>query len=86
MDRQAFLADIENLPWRDPFGVQVLIKGQDDECFGLWMFRQGRLREVSLLGVRRRGCKSETLAPGEIGYLTRKAETQKEKKRARGAT
>src|ERR1043166_4269779 len=30
MNRQAFLADIESLPWRDPFGVQVLVRGQDD--------------------------------------------------------
>jgi hypothetical protein len=76
-NRKAFLDDLQELPWENPAGVQVLIEGQDDDCWGLWMFTDGRLQEVSLPCVIRRSGKSETLEGGqwiqiETGCLERK--------------
>ncbi|MFB8270110.1 hypothetical protein ACFC96_26380 [Streptomyces sp. NPDC055955] len=42
------LAHLEALPWPRPETVQVLIGGEDDDCFGLWMMYGGRLIEVPL--------------------------------------
>ncbi len=28
--------------------VQVLLRDQDDDCFGLWMFQEDRLVEVTI--------------------------------------
>ncbi|MFJ9523447.1 hypothetical protein ACIRPK_35070 [Kitasatospora sp. NPDC101801] len=33
--------------------MQVLIHDEEDDCFGLWMMRDGVLTEVSLPGHRR---------------------------------
>jgi hypothetical protein len=53
LNRPALLHDLAAAPWRDPLTVQVLIKGQDDDCWGIWMFSDGDLREVALPGVVR---------------------------------
>lgn len=42
------LGHLEALPWPTPHSVQVLVRDQDDDCFGLWMIYDGRLTEVSL--------------------------------------
>jgi len=46
--RKGLLRDLEALPWPYPLTVQILLRDQDDDCFGLWMFQEGRLVEVSL--------------------------------------
>ncbi|MEU6090895.1 hypothetical protein ABZ865_29705 [Streptomyces sp. NPDC047085] len=46
--RSGLLKDLESLPWPHPGGVQVLIRDQDDDCFGLWMLYDGKLVEVPL--------------------------------------
>ncbi|MFC8534677.1 hypothetical protein ACFUJY_12065 [Streptomyces sp. NPDC057249] len=46
--RKGLLRHLESLPWPDPLTVQVLLRDQDDDCFGLWMFQEGRLVEVAL--------------------------------------
>ncbi|MFD5535961.1 hypothetical protein ACFWI0_31605, partial [[Kitasatospora] papulosa] len=40
--RQGLLKHLESLPWPHPHTVQVLLRDQDDDCFGLWMFQEGR--------------------------------------------
>jgi hypothetical protein len=75
-NRKAFLDDLQKLPWENSGGLQVLIKGQDDDCWGLWMFTSGRLQEVPLPVIRHSG-KSETWEAGqwiqiEKGNLERK--------------
>jgi hypothetical protein len=34
---RGLLPYLESLPWPDPYSVQVLIRDEEDECFGLWM-------------------------------------------------
>ncbi|MFF8401080.1 hypothetical protein ACF06P_05525 [Streptomyces sp. NPDC015684] len=46
--RSGLLADLEALSWPNPLRVQVLIRDQDDDCFGLWMFHDDKLVEVPL--------------------------------------
>jgi len=53
LNRPALLRDLAALPWEEPGGVQVLINGQDDDCFGLWMFQGPDLVEVPLPGLTR---------------------------------
>ena len=47
-DRQPLLDALEALPWEDQLSVQVLIRSQEDDCWGLWMFVDGRLQELQL--------------------------------------
>ncbi|WP_406401593.1 hypothetical protein OH805_21180 [Streptomyces sp. NBC_00879] len=47
------LAHLESLPWPNPHSVQVLVRDEDDDCFGLWMIYDGRLTEVPLPRTRR---------------------------------
>ncbi|MFC9394191.1 hypothetical protein ACFTWS_13665 [Streptomyces sp. NPDC057027] len=47
------LSHLESLPWPDPFSVQVLVRDEEDDCFGLWMLYDGRLSEVPLPHTRR---------------------------------
>lgn len=54
LDRAAFLAALEELPWPCPHSVQVLIQGEEDNCFGLWMMYDGRLRPIDLPRTERR--------------------------------
>ncbi|MFD8087038.1 hypothetical protein ACFV4F_35710 [Kitasatospora sp. NPDC059722] len=44
---------MESLPWKAPESVQVLIRDEEDDCFGLWMIRDGRLTEIPVPGHRR---------------------------------
>lgn len=53
LNRPALLADLERLPWSCPHAVQVLLREEEDDCFGLWTFIDGRLREVPLPLTRR---------------------------------
>jgi hypothetical protein len=53
LNRPALLRDLAALPWEHPNQVQVLINGQDDDCWGLWMITDGRLQEVPLPGAVR---------------------------------
>ncbi len=46
--RKGLLRHLESLPWPHPHSVQVLLRDQDDDCFGLWMFHEGRLVEVTI--------------------------------------
>ncbi|MFH8612905.1 hypothetical protein ACH4D5_36085 [Streptomyces sp. NPDC018029] len=52
------LPHLESLPWPDPYSVQVLVRDEEDDCFGLWMLHDGKLTEVSLPHTSRH------LAPG----------------------
>ncbi|MFI8438652.1 hypothetical protein ACIGJO_33970 [Streptomyces sp. NPDC079020] len=51
--RYGVLKDLESLPWNNPECVQVMLHDEDDDCFGLWMFRDGSLVEVEIPGTRR---------------------------------
>lgn len=42
------LAFLQSMSWPRPETVQVLIHDEEDDCFGLWMFTDGRLSEVPL--------------------------------------
>ncbi|EHR51125.1 hypothetical protein SacmaDRAFT_2887 [Saccharomonospora marina XMU15] len=55
---RGLLVHLESLPWPDPYSVQVLLRDEEDDCFGLWMLYDGRLTEVPLPHTSRR------LAPG----------------------
>ncbi|MFE5509688.1 hypothetical protein ACFQ9J_03595 [Streptomyces sp. NPDC056529] len=46
--RQGLLGHLESLPWPHPHTVQVLLRDQDDDCFGLWMLQEDRLVEVTI--------------------------------------
>ncbi|MFF0276988.1 MULTISPECIES: hypothetical protein [unclassified Streptomyces] len=46
--RRGLLKHLESLAWPNPHTVQVLLRDQDDDCFGLWMFQEGRLVEVTI--------------------------------------
>ncbi|MEU5233726.1 hypothetical protein AB0G82_31285 [Streptomyces anulatus] len=37
--RRGVLEDLESLPWNEPACVQVMLHDEDDDLFGLWMFR-----------------------------------------------
>ncbi len=76
LNRPALLADLESLPWEDPAGLQVLINWNDEETFGLWMFKEGRLREVPLPGWTRRAYSTSGSTPKgwqtiQIGFLAK---------------
>jgi hypothetical protein len=45
---RGLLAHLESLPWPDPYSVQVLVRDEEDDCFGLWMLYDGALTEVPL--------------------------------------
>ncbi|MEU8943021.1 MULTISPECIES: hypothetical protein [Streptomyces] len=47
------LRDLESLPWNEPACVQVMLHDEDDDLFGLWMFRGGALAEVEIPGTQR---------------------------------
>ncbi|MFB7718169.1 hypothetical protein [Nocardia sp. NPDC056100] len=42
------LSYLEALPWPRPDSVQVLVRDEEDDCFGLWMIYDGKLTEVPL--------------------------------------
>jgi hypothetical protein len=51
--RAGLLKLLESLPWPYPGTVQVLLRDQDDDCFGLWMFQDGKLVEVAISRTQR---------------------------------
>ncbi|MFJ1651046.1 hypothetical protein ACIOC2_06385 [Streptomyces sp. NPDC088337] len=51
--RSGLLRHLESLAWPCPASVQVLIHDEEDDCFGLWMMRDGVLAEVPIPGHRR---------------------------------
>ncbi|WP_436848765.1 hypothetical protein [Streptomyces asoensis] len=51
--RKGLLKHLESLPWPRPETVQVLLRDQDDDCFGLWMFHGDRLVEVPIARTER---------------------------------
>ncbi|MFD8749763.1 hypothetical protein ACFV0O_02060 [Kitasatospora sp. NPDC059577] len=51
--RSGLLRHLESLAWPHPASVQVLIHDEEDDCFGLWMMREGVLTEVPLPGHKR---------------------------------
>ncbi|MFB6805104.1 hypothetical protein ACFCWL_00005, partial [Streptomyces sp. NPDC056387] len=61
---------LESLPWNEPACVQVTLHDQDDDPFGLWMFRDGVLAWVGeRTGTRRstyrtRGCPGDPAQAG----------------------
>jgi hypothetical protein len=77
LNRPALLAELQELPWESRDSVQVLILGQDDDCWGLWMFVQGRLVEVDLPSVTRLPLKASAMVHDqpievEVGILLRR--------------
>ncbi|MFB8141218.1 hypothetical protein [Streptomyces parvus] len=48
------MAHLESLPWPDPWSVQVLIRDEEDACFGMWMLYDGRLVEVPIPRTERK--------------------------------
>ncbi|MGR7001945.1 hypothetical protein ACU686_34490 [Yinghuangia aomiensis] len=44
--RKGLLEHLESLPWPRPETLQVLLRDQDDDVFGLWMFQDGKLVET----------------------------------------
>ena len=48
------LDHLQSLPWPCPHSVQVLVRDEEDDCFGLWMLYDGRLNEVPLPRTERR--------------------------------
>ncbi|GAA1571734.1 hypothetical protein GCM10009731_27260 [Streptomyces globosus] len=67
--RRGLLEDLEALPWNEPACVQVMLHDEDD-LFGLWMFRDGSLGEVDVPGTRR---VHVAAGPGDVhpGFLVR---------------
>ncbi|XIE80653.1 hypothetical protein AB6O49_27520 [Streptomyces sp. SBR177] len=51
--RKGLLRQVESLAWPQPHTVQVLLRDQDDDCFGLRMYQEGRLVEVTIPGTGR---------------------------------
>ncbi|MFE3640093.1 hypothetical protein ACFXOM_03620 [Streptomyces sp. NPDC059169] len=51
--RSGLLRHLESLAWPYPASVQVLMHDEEDDCFGLWMMRDGALVEIPLPGHRR---------------------------------
>ncbi|ORT56280.1 hypothetical protein [Streptomyces sp. CB03238] len=60
------LNHLETLAWPDPHSVQVLVRDEDDDCFGLWMIYDGKLVEVSLPRTER-----EPFSASVTGVLSR---------------
>ncbi|WSA82675.1 hypothetical protein OG930_42780 [Streptomyces sp. NBC_01799] len=44
---QSIRPSLESLAWPDP-SVQILVRDQDDDCFGLWLIHDSKLVEVPL--------------------------------------
>ncbi|MFE4356896.1 hypothetical protein [Kitasatospora sp. NPDC056800] len=51
--RSGLLRQLESLAWPHPESVQVLIHDEEDDCYGLWMMRDGALTEVPIPGHQR---------------------------------
>ncbi|WP_410871317.1 hypothetical protein [Nocardia sp. A7] len=47
------LKHLAGLDWPDPYSVQVLIRDEEDDCFGLWMLLGGKMTEIPLVSTER---------------------------------
>jgi len=63
---RGLLTHLEGLAWPDPYSVQILIRDEEDDLFGLWMMMNGRLTEVQLARTRRSSV--PTLITGGVLY------------------
>lgn len=63
---RGLLKHLESLNWPNPHSVQVLVRDEDDDCFGLWMIYDGTLAEVPLPRTKR-----EPFAASLTGILSR---------------
>ncbi|MEU9234521.1 hypothetical protein [Streptomyces subrutilus] len=63
---RGLLSHLESLDWPNPHSVQVLIRDEDDDCFGLWMIYDGKLIEVPLPRTER-----EPFSASLTGVLSR---------------
>ncbi|MFE2879360.1 hypothetical protein ACFXG6_25225 [Streptomyces roseus] len=45
---RGLLPYLGSLAWPDPYSVQVLVRDEEDDCFGLWMLYDGELTEIPL--------------------------------------
>lgn len=63
---RGLLGHLESLAWPDPHSVQVLVRDEEDDCFGLWMIHDGRLVEVPLPRTER-----EPFSASVTGVLSR---------------
>ncbi|MEV7053884.1 hypothetical protein AB0N95_00230 [Streptomyces microflavus] len=63
---RGLLSHLESLAWPEPSSVQVLVRDEDDDCFGLWMIYDGKLVEVPLPRTER-----EPLSASVTGVLSR---------------
>lgn len=64
---RGLLPQLESLPWPDPRSVQVLVRDEEDDCFGLWMLFDGKLVEVPLPHTKRELLPDDSVT----GVLTR---------------
>jgi hypothetical protein len=64
---RGLLAHLESLPWPAPYSVQVLVRDEEDSCFGLWMIYNGKLIEVPLPHTKREPYEENSVT----GVLTR---------------
>ncbi|MGW2815726.1 hypothetical protein [Streptomyces sp. NPDC001415] len=64
---RGLLAHLESLPWPDPHSVQILVRDEEDSCFGLWMIYNGKLVEVPLPHTKREPYEGNSVT----GVLTR---------------
>lgn len=63
---RGLLSHLESLSWPVPQSVQVLVRDEEDDCFGLWMMYDGRLTEVPLPRTKR-----EPFSGSVTGVLSR---------------
>jgi hypothetical protein len=64
---RGLLAHLESLPWPDPHSVQILVRDEEDSCFGPWMIYNGKLVEVPLPHTKREPYEGNSVT----GVLTR---------------
>jgi hypothetical protein len=86
LNRPALLQELQEVPWQNRKSVQVLIRGQDDDCWGMWMFVEGSelrpeegggLIEVNLPGATRLPLQASSMVQDqeiyfEVGSLLRR--------------
>lgn len=63
---KGLMAHLESLPWPKPWSVQILVRDEDDDCFGMWMLYDGQLVEVPIPRTRR-----EPFSTTNLGVLSR---------------
>jgi hypothetical protein len=78
LNRPALLQELQEVPWQNRKSVQVLIRGQDDDCWGMWMFVEGSelrpeegggLIEVNLPGATRLPLQASSMVQDQEIYF-----------------